>query len=134
MIPFYTKLGDLIALKCGEVIGSFCEVWWKRDAVRQGSFRGFPGGTSGKELACSVGDMRDAGSIPGSGRSPGRGHSNPLQFSCLETPMDRGAWWDTVHGIIKSWIRLRHLSTSQHRAAQRLPSLERHGVLWPGHD
>ena len=44
-----------------------------------------------------------AGSIPGSGRSPGGGHSNPLQYFCLETPMDRGAWWATVHSVPKSW-------------------------------
>ena len=52
-----------------------------------------------KESACKEGDH---GSIPGSGRSPG-GHGNPLQYSCLENPMDRGAWWGTVHGVTKSW-------------------------------
>ena len=52
---------------------------------------GFPGGTSGKEPA-SGGDIRDTGSIPGLGRSPGGGHGNPFQYSCLEKPMDRGAW------------------------------------------
>ena len=46
--------------------------------------------------------IRDAGSIPGSERSPGRGHGNPVQYSCLENPMDRGAWWTTVHKILKS--------------------------------
>ena len=50
---------------------------------------GFPGGSDGKESACNAGDP---GSIPGSGKSPGRGHGNPLQDSCLEYPMDRGAW------------------------------------------
>ena len=53
---------------------------------------------SGKESACNAGDP---GSIPGSGRSPGRGHGNPLQCSCLENPMDREAWQATVHGITK---------------------------------
>ena len=48
----------------------------------------------------------DLGSIPGSGRSPGEGNGNPLQYSCLENPMDRGAWWATVHGVAKSWTRL----------------------------
>ena len=48
----------------------------------------------------------DTGSFPGSGRSPGGGNSNPLQYSCLENPMDRGAWWATVHGFTKSWTRL----------------------------
>ena len=51
-------------------------------------------------------DFRDTGSVPGSGRSPGGGHGNPLQYSCLENPMDRGAWWATVHGISKgqTWL------------------------------
>ena len=53
----------------------------------------------GKESACNTGDAGDAGLIPGSGRSPGRGPGNPLQYSCLENPMDRGASWATVHGI-----------------------------------
>ena len=52
-------------------------------------------------------DVRDAGSIPGSGRSLGEGNGNPLQYSCLENPMDRGAWEATVHGVAKSWTRLR---------------------------
>ena len=56
-----------------------------------------------KNLPANAGDIRDAGSIPGSGRSPGKGHGNPLQYSCLENPMDRGAWWATVHRVAKSW-------------------------------
>ena len=55
---------------------------------------GFPGGAEVKVSACNVGDL---GSIPGSGRSPGEGNGNPLQYSRLENPMDRGAWWATVH-------------------------------------
>ena len=70
---------------------------------------GFSGGSVGKEPACNVGDARDMGSIPGSGRSPGAGHGNPLQYSCLENPMDRGAWWATVHGVAES--NLKPLST-----------------------
>ena len=58
---------------------------------------------SGKEYSCQAGD---AGSIPGLGRSPGEGDGNPFQYSCLENPMDRGAWWATVHGVTKSWTRL----------------------------
>ena len=58
---------------------------------------GFPGGSVGKEIAYSAGDARDMGSIPGMGSSPGGGHGNPLQYSCLENPMDRGAWRATVH-------------------------------------
>ena len=56
------------------------------------------------------GEVRDAGSIPGSGRSPKGGHGNPLQYSCLENPMDRGAWQATVYGVAKSWTRLKQLS------------------------
>ena len=52
-----------------------------------------------KNLPANPGDIRDMGSIPGFGRSPGGGYGNPLQYSCLENPMDRGAWWATVHGI-----------------------------------
>ena len=59
-----------------------------------------------KNLPANTGDIRDVGSIPGSGRSPGEGHGNPRQYSCLENPMDRRAWWATVHGVTKSWTRL----------------------------
>ena len=55
-----------------------------------------------KNRPANAGDIRDAVSIPGSGRSPGGGHGNPLQYSCLENPVDRGAWWVTVHGVAKS--------------------------------
>ena len=62
-----------------------------------------------KNLPASAGDIRDKGSILGSGRSPERGHGNPSQYSCLENPMDRGAWWATVHRISKSqsWTQLK---------------------------
>ena len=56
------------------------------------------------------GDIRNVGSIPGSGRSPGGGHGNPLQHSCLENPMDREAWWAIVHRVAKSWTRLNRLN------------------------
>ena len=52
-----------------------------------------------KNLPANAGDIRDPGSIPGSGRPPGEGNGNPLQYSCLETSMDRGAWQATVHGV-----------------------------------
>ena len=55
-----------------------------------------------KMLPVNIGDIRDTGLIPGLGRSPGGGHGNPLQYSCLENPMDRGTWWATVHGVTKS--------------------------------
>ena len=59
----------------------------------------FPGGLEGKETACNAGDL---GLIPGLGRSLGEGNGYPLQYSCLENLMDRGAWWATVHGVRKS--------------------------------
>ena len=54
-----------------------------------------------KNLSANAGDIGDPGSIPGSGGSPGGGHGNPLQYSCLKNPMDRGAWWATVHRVAK---------------------------------
>ena len=59
-----------------------------------------------KILPASTGDSRDWGSIPGSRRSPGGGHGNPLQYPCLENPMDRGAWRATVHGVTESQTQL----------------------------
>ena len=55
-----------------------------------------------KNTSANAGDIKDVGSIPGLGRSPGGGHGNPLQYSCLENPVDRGAWWVTVH-VTYSW-------------------------------
>ena len=63
----------------------------------------FPGGSDGKASVYNAGDR---GSIPGKGRFPGEGNGNPLQYYCLENPMDRGAWQATVHGVAKSWTRL----------------------------
>ena len=59
----------------------------------------FPGGSEVKASACNAGDP---GSIPGSGKFPGEGNGNPLQYSCLENPMDGGAWWATIHGVVES--------------------------------
>ena len=64
---------------------------------------GLPRWLSNKESACNAGAAGDKDLIPGSGRSPGEGHSNPLLYSCLENPTGRGAWWATVHGVAKSW-------------------------------
>ena len=66
----------------------------------------------GKEPACQPMQerLKEVGSIPGSGRSPGGGHGNPLQYSCLGNLMDRGAWWATVDGVAQSWTRLKPLS------------------------
>ena len=65
---------------------------------------GFPCSSAGKEFACNA---RDMCSIPGLGRSPGRGHGNPFQYICLENPVNRGAWQATVHRVTKSWTRLK---------------------------
>ena len=56
----------------------------------------------GKNLSANAGDVRDVGLIPGLGRSLGGGHGSPLEYLCLENPMNRGAWWATVHGITES--------------------------------
>ena len=64
---------------------------------------GFPGGPDNKESSCNVGDP---GSVPGKGRSPGKGNGNPLQFSCLGNPLDRGVWWTTIYEVAKSRTRL----------------------------
>ena len=67
----------------------------------------FPGGSSGEEHPASPGDVRDVGWIPGSGRPPGGGYSNPLQYSCLENSMDRGAWPAAVHRVTQRQTRLK---------------------------
>ena len=76
--------------------------------------RVFPVATVVKNPPANAGDARDAGLITGSGRSPGEGHGNPLQYSCLENPVDRGAWWATVCEVIKSQTQL-----SRHTQHQR---------------
>ena len=74
-------------------------------------FFGFSYGSADEESACKAEDPRDAGSIPGPGRSPGEGNGNPLQYSYLENPMDRGAWRATVYSVAKSLhIQLKQLS------------------------
>ena len=64
-----------------------------------------------KNLLANAGDVRDVGSVPGSERAPAAGNGNPLQYSCLEDPMDRGTWWAIVHGVRKSQTKL---STEHH--------------------
>ena len=63
-----------------------------------------------KNPPANAGDVKDVGSIPGLGRSPGGGSGNPLQYSSLENPMDRGAWWATIHRVAKSQTQLKQLS------------------------
>ena len=74
-----------------------------------------------KKLPANAGDLRVTGLIPGLGRSPGGGHGNPFQYSCLENPMDREAWWATVPGVAKSWTWLKRLSTAQHSTSEAKP-------------
>ena len=75
---------------------------WRRTVISMC----FPGDSVVKNLPAQARDAKDVGSIPGSGSAPGRGNGNPLQYSCLENRVDRGAWWATVHGVAKSWTRL----------------------------
>ena len=74
---------------------------------------GFPGGSVVKNLPANAGDARDTGSSPGSRRSLGEGNGNPLQYSCLENPMDRGAWWATVCGVTNRTQAGHNLATEQ---------------------
>ena len=74
---------------------------------------GFSGGRVVKNLPANAGDARNVGLFPGSGRPPGGGNGNPLQYSCLENSMDRGTWRATVHEVAKSWTRLSTQDTLQ---------------------
>ena len=88
--------------------------WTRRLQVflPKGSYRwGFPSGSNGKEPACNAGDL---GSILEWGKSPGKGHDNPLQYSCLENPMDRGTWQATIHEAVKSRTQLSNTHTHTH--------------------
>ena len=76
---------------------------WKTGSCSGGQGHASQAALAVKDLPVNAGDVRNVGSIPGSGRSLGEGNGNPLQYSCLENPMDRGAWWATVYGITKSW-------------------------------
>ena len=67
-----------------------------------------------KNLPANAGNTRDTGSIPGSGRFPGRGNGNPLQYSCLKNPTDRGTWWAIVHGAAKELDLTERLNTNTH--------------------
>ena len=98
--------GDLWASVYG-VAQSQTQLKWLSSSSSSRAFSlGSPGGSDGKESGCNAGDPD---SIPGSGRSHGEGNGNPPQYSCLENPLDRGAWWATVHGVTKSQTRLSFL-------------------------
>ena len=86
-----------------------------------------------KNPPANAGDIRDADLIPGSGRSPGGGHGNPLQCSCLENPMDRGAWLATIHRVTQSRTQLKRLSTHSGHGEGDLQTIEdklSQGALW----
>ena len=102
------RLDKTVACRCG--VGRSQAGWnrWRVYGVCKGASQV---ALVVKSPPASAGDVRDVGSIAGSGRSPAGGHGNPLQYSCLENPMDRGGWWATVHGVAKSWTRLKRLST-----------------------
>ena len=87
------------------------------------SSMGLPQRLSGKEFTCNAGDGVDTGSIPGWGRTPGGGHGNPLQYSCLENARARGAWWAVVYGVAQSQTRLKRLSSSSSRSSHFCRSL-----------
>ena len=91
--------------------------------------RGFPGGSDGKESACNAGDL---GSIPGSGRSPGEGNGYPLQYSCLERSLDRGAWWAQAIGlqrIGRDWVTNTHTPCIEDTVSGLVASKEVHKIL-----
>ena len=83
--------------------------------INLSKFQDFPHGAKWwKNLPANTEDLRDASLVPGSGRYPGGSHNNPLQYSCLENPMDRGTWWATVHGVAKSRTRLSDFTFTVH--------------------
>ena len=88
----------------------------------------FPGGLDGKESACNAGNL---GLIPRSGRSPGEGNGSQLHYSCLENPMDRGAWRSIVHGVAKNWTQLleKEMATHSSVLAWRIPGMGEPGGL-----
>ena len=83
-----------------------------------------------KNPAANAGDVRDVSSIPGSGRSPGGGRGNPLQYSCLENLMDWGAWWALVLGVTKSWTRLKWLHEHTHVNSVVAQKMHSEGHFW----
>ena len=97
----------LLPASKGHLHSLACGLFDARDFITLTSELGNPGGSDGKMSTCNVGDL---GSVPGLGRSPGGGHGNPAQYSCLENPMDRGAWQAAVHRVAQSWTQLKRLS------------------------
>ena len=90
-------------------------------------------GLAVKNPPANAGDIRDLDSIPVLGKSPGEGHGNPLQYSYLENPMDRGVWQAAVHGDAKNWTRLKRLSTQAHSGLLSLKVFHSHPHPCPQH-
>ena len=86
-----------------KISGMHIKRCWEGNLLQYMLTKTFPGGSVVKNLPANV---EDSGSIPESGRLTGEENGNPLQYSCLGNPMDRGAWWATVHGVAKSWTQL----------------------------
>ena len=92
-----------------------------------------PSGSAGQEPARKAGDRGGMGSASGWGRPPGGGNGNPFQYSCLENPLDRGAWWAPVHGVTESWIRLSVLAREEGLVSWEMEALnESQGYRMPG--
>ena len=107
LIPFLCGLaGKKSTCNAGDpgLISRLGKICWTRKRLPTPVFLSFPCGSAGKESVCNAEDL---GLIPGLGTSPGGGHGNPLQYSCLENPMDRGAWQGTVHKVAKSQTQLK---------------------------
>ena len=113
----YDILGPSLVTQLGKNLPSMQEtpvqflvrkIPWRRDKLPTSIFLGFPWASDSKWSACNEGDL---GLSPGLRRSPGGGHGNPLQYSCLGNPKDREAWWATVHGVtkIRTWLRTAHI-------------------------
>ena len=99
----WLRASSSLAKTLGEISIPKMQCSWLDILAKARVTEGFPGGSEVKVSACNSGDL---GSIPGSGRSPGKGNDNPLQYSCLENPVEGGAWWATVHRVTKSqtWL------------------------------
>ena len=108
--------------------------WSDLAAAAACTYLGLPAGNSGKEPACPCRRPKRGSLIfPGSGRSPGGGNGNPLQYSCLENPLDWGAWWATVHGVAKSRTRLKRLSTDTDRCRHFTYNFIFHQIMSTSH-
>ena len=118
-----TNYSTKVFTDCSKKFGIYSKCDWKV---------GFPGGSVGKESACQCRSCLSSNSFifvpfPGSGRSPGEGNGYALLFSCLENPMDRGAWWVTVHTVAKRQTQLKQLSTQLRQTSRVTESRRRVG-------